>query len=158
LNKSGYLNWILDEGTVYKEQVRGAGHRLAKINTLFDEVKRMNRSDHNLDLKGFIENLEIMEENHIRIEESNYGVSRDAITLTTAHKSKGLEWEHIYIYKAIDGNWGNNKKAELISLPETLLKNVKPSDKEKNEDERRLFYVAMTQGQIQFDHHSCQYL
>ncbi|MBP9670064.1 UvrD-helicase domain-containing protein [Candidatus Woesebacteria bacterium] len=146
LNKSGYLNWILDEGTVYKEQVRGAGHRLAKMNTLFDEVKRMNRSDHNLDLKGFIENLEIMEENHIRIEESSYGVSRDAITLTTAHKSKGLEWEHVYIYKAIDGNWGNNKKAELISLPETLLKNVKPSDKEKNEDERRLFYVAITRA------------
>jgi len=146
LNKSGYLNWILDEGAIYKEQVRGAGHRLAKINTLFDEVKRMNRSDHNLDLKGFITNLEIMEENHIRIEESNYGVSRDAITLTTAHKSKGLEWEHVYIYKAIDGNWGNNKKAELISLPETLLQNVKPSDKEKNEDERRLFYVAMTRA------------
>lgn len=146
LNKSGYLNWILDEGTVYKGQVRGAGHRLAKINTLFDEVKRMNRSDHNLDLKGFIENLEIMEDNHIRIEESNYGVSRDAITLTTAHKSKGLEWEHVYIYKAIDGNWGNNKKAELISLPDTLLQNVKPSDKEKNEDERRLFYVAMTRA------------
>ncbi len=146
LNKSGYLNWILDEGTVYKEQVRGATHRLAKMNTLFDEVKRMNRSDHNLDLKGFIEDLEIMEANHIRIEESSYGVSRDAITLTTAHKSKGLEWEHVYIYKAIDGNWGNNKKAELITLPESLLKNVKPSDKEKNEDERRLFYVAMTRA------------
>lgn len=146
LNKSGYLNWILDEGTIYSEQVRGAGHRLAKINTLFDEVKRMNRSDHNLDLKGFIENLNIMEANHIRIEESSYGVSRNAITLTTAHKSKGLEWEHVYIYKAIDGLWGNNKKAELISLPESLLKNVKPSDKEKNEDERRLFYVAMTRA------------
>lgn len=146
LNKSGYLNWILDEGQQFKAQVKGANHRLAKINTLFDEVKRMNRADHNLDLKGFIENLNIMDESHIRIEESNYGVSRDAITLTTAHKSKGLEWEHVYIYKAIDGNWGNNKKAELITLPETLLKNVKPSDKEKNEDERRLFYVAMTRA------------
>jgi DNA helicase-2/ATP-dependent DNA helicase PcrA len=135
LNKSGYLNSILS-----------SYHNLAKMNTLFDEVKRMNRSDHNLDLMGFIENLHIMEENHIRIEESSYGVSRDAITLTTAHKSKGLEWEHVYIYKAIDGNWGNNKKAELISLPSTLLKNVKPSDKEKNEDERRLFYVAMTRA------------
>ncbi len=146
LNKSLYLNWILDEGEHFQNQVKGAHHRLAKINTLFDEVKRMNRSDHNLDLKGFIENLEIMEDNYIRIEESNYGVSRDAITLTTAHKSKGLEWEHVYIYKAIDGNWGNNKKAELITLPDTLLQNVKPSDKEKNEDERRLFYVAMTRA------------
>ncbi|MFZ2199282.1 MAG: UvrD-helicase domain-containing protein [Microgenomates group bacterium] len=135
LNKSGYLNSILD-----------SFHSLAKMNTLFDEVKRMNRADHNLDLKGFINNLDIMERNHIRIEESSYGISRDAITLTTAHKSKGLEWEHVYVYKAIDGNWGNNKKSELLTLPHTLLKNVKPSDKEKNEDERRLFYVAITRA------------
>ena len=138
LNDSGYLTWVLG--------LPDAHHRLARLNTLFDEVKRMNRSDHNLDLKGFIENLRIMEENNLRLEESTYGVSRDAITLTTAHKSKGLEWEHVYIYKAIDGNWGNNKKAEKLTLPDGVLKNVKLSDKEKNEDERRLFYVAATRA------------
>lgn len=146
LNASGYLNWILDEGATYSGQRKGAHHRLAKINTLFDEVKRMNRSDHHLDLKGFIDNLEIMEANNLTLVESNYGISRDAITLTTAHKSKGLEWDHVYLYKAIDGNWGNNSHAELITLPENLLQNVRPSDKEKNEDERRLFYVAMTRA------------
>lgn len=146
LNKSGYLDWVLDEGEIYKDQVLGAHHRVARLNTLFDEVKRMNRADHDLDLKGFIENLKIMEDNHLRLEESNYGVSRDAITLTTAHKSKGLEWEHVYLYKAIDKNWGNNKKKDLIKLPDNVLKNVILSDKEKNEDERRLFYVAMTRA------------
>ena len=138
LNDSGYLNWVLNQ--------KDSHHRLARINTLFDEVKRMNRADHNLDLKGFIENLGVMEENNLRIEESVYGVSRDAITLTTAHKSKGLEWEHIYIYRTIDKAWGNNKKAEKLTLPEGVLKNVKLSDKEINEDERRLFYVAVTRA------------
>lgn len=138
LNESGYLTWVLDQSDSH--------HRLARLNTLFDEVKRMNRSDHRLDLKGFIENLRIMEDNNLRLEESTYGASRDAITLTTAHKSKGLEWEHVYIYKAIDKGWGNNKKPEKITLPEGVLKNVKLSDKEKNEDERRLFYVASTRA------------
>ncbi len=138
LNESGYLTWVLGQSDSH--------HRLARLNTLFDEVKRMNRSNHGLDLKGFIENLRIMEDNNLRIEESTYGVSRDAITLTTAHKSKGLEWEHVYIYKAIDKGWGNNKKPEKITLPEGVLKNVKLSDKEKNEDERRLFYVAATRA------------
>lgn len=138
LNDSGYLTWVLG--------LPDALHRLARLNTLFDEVKRMNRSSHSLDLKGFIANLKIMEDNAIRLEESTYGVARDAITLTTAHKSKGLEWEHVYLYKAIDKNWGNNKRAEKITLPPGLLKNVKLSDKEKNEDERRLFYVALTRA------------
>ena len=138
LNDSGYLTWVLG--------LPDALHRLARLNTLFDEVKRMNRSSHSLNLKGFIANLKIMEDNAIRLEESTYGVARDAITLTTAHKSKGLEWEHVYLYKAIDKNWGNNKRAEKITLPPGLLKNVKLSDKEKNEDERRLFYVALTRA------------
>lgn len=135
LNDSGYLSSILN-----------SYHNIAKINTLFEEIKRMNNSQKNLNLRVFLENINIMQENKLRLEESSYGITKEAITLTTAHKSKGLEWEHVYIVKAIDGNWGNTKKRELISLPDTLLKNVKPSDKEKNEDERRLFYVAITRA------------
>ncbi len=140
LNKSGYLKWVLGESDAH--------HRLARLNTLFDEVKRMNRSDHNLGLDGFIQNLDLMEENNLRLEESDYGVSQKAVTLTTAHKSKGLEWEHVYIYAVKDGAWGNKKNRDLLKLPESVLKNVKLSDKEKNEDERRLFYVAMTRAKL----------
>jgi DNA helicase II / ATP-dependent DNA helicase PcrA len=106
----------------------------------------MNRADRNLNLKGFIANIQIMEENNIRLEESSYGVSRNAVTLTTGHKSKGLEWEHVYIYSSVDKTWGNNSRKDKITLPEGVLKNVKLSDKEKNEDERRLFYVAVTRA------------
>ncbi len=138
LNQSGYLTWVLGQSDAH--------HRLARLNTLFDEAKRMNRFDHNLDLARFIANLDVMEENNLRIEESNFGVSREAVTLTTAHSSKGLEWEQVYIYRGIDGTWGNNQIRNLITLPEGVLQNVKISDKEKNEDERRLFYVAATRA------------
>lgn len=138
LDKSGYLKWILKQ--------KDAHHRLARLNTLFDEVKKMNRFDHTLNLAGFITNLTVMEENNLRIEESSFGVSPNAITLTTAHSAKGLEWEHVYIYRSIDGNWGNNAVRNLITLPDGVLQNVKLGDKEQNEDERRLFYVAMTRA------------
>ena len=106
----------------------------------------MNRFNHSLDLAGFIANLDLMEENNLRLQESSFGVSQDAITLTTAHSAKGLEWEHVYIYRGIDGTWGNNIVKNLLTLPSGVLKNIKLSDKEKNEDERRLFYVAMTRA------------
>lgn len=145
LTESGYLKWVLGQPDAH--------HRLSRLNTLFDEVKKMERFDlprrqagRALDLAGFIANLNLMEENHLRLEESSFGVSRDAITLTTAHSAKGLEWEHVYLYRGIDGAWGNNPVRNLITLPEGLLKNVKLSDKEKNEDERRLFYVALTRA------------
>lgn len=138
LNDSGYLKWVLKQPDSH--------HRLSRLNTLFDEVKRMNRFDHHLDLSAFIANLDLMEENNLRLEESEFGISQDAVTLTTAHSAKGLEWEHVYLYRSVDKHWGNNQVKNLLTFPEGVLKNVKLGDKERNEDERRLFYVAMTRA------------
>jgi len=138
LNKSGYLNQVLS--------AKNAHHELAALNTLFVEVKSMNRADHSLNLSRFLDNLRLMQENKIRIEEQNISGQVEAVTLTTAHSSKGLEWEYVYLYRAGDGVWGNTRSRELIHLPDGLLKNVKPGSKEKNEDERRLFYVAATRA------------
>lgn len=138
LNESGYLKWILDQSDAH--------HRIARINTLFDEIKRMTSSDHSLNLKSFLANIDLMNENKIRLEESLYGKNPKAVTLTTAHSAKGLEWDHVYITRLIDGVWGNNKKRELIKLPTGLITNTNLSEKEKNEDERRLFYVAITRA------------
>jgi len=138
LNNSGYLSWVLNQPDAH--------HRVSRLNTLFEEVKRMNRSDHHLNLRGFLDNISLMQENNLRLEESSFGLSDNAITLTTAHSAKGLEWDHVYLTRAIDGSWGNNRSRQLLALPENLLSNTDLSEKEKNEDERRLFYVALTRG------------
>jgi DNA helicase-2/ATP-dependent DNA helicase PcrA len=138
LNESGYLNWVLSKSD--------APHQLFRLNILFDEVKRMNDADHELGIASFLENIALMEANNLRIEESPYGKSAHAVTLTTAHSSKGLEWDYVYVVHATDGTWGNNKMRSLLTLPETVLKHAKQNLKEKNEDERRLFYVAITRA------------
>ncbi len=138
LNSSGYLNWILNS--------QDSHNSLTKINTLFSEVKRMNLQDHSLNLEKFLENITLMEQNNIRMEEVTFTQRKDAITLTTAHSAKGLEWERVYIYKCYDGLWGNNKPRDLIKLPTGILSISDLSKKEKNEDERRLFYVALTRA------------
>ncbi|HMH70425.1 MAG TPA: ATP-dependent DNA helicase, partial [Candidatus Saccharimonadales bacterium] len=69
----------------------------------------------------------------------------DAVNLMTAHKSKGLEFEHVYIVGAIDSSWGEHvrTRSRLISYPENLP--LAPSG--DTFDERlRLFFVAMTRA------------
>ena len=68
-----------------------------------------------------------------------------AINLMTAHKSKGLEYDHVYIIGGVDSTWGERvrSRASLISYPENLR--IAPSS--NSYDERlRLFYVAMTRA------------
>jgi len=69
----------------------------------------------------------------------------DAVNVMTAHKSKGLEFESVYIVNAIDSVWGEKARTKnrIISYPENLpLAPVGDSA-----DERlRLFYVAATRA------------
>lgn len=67
------------------------------------------------------------------------------INLLTAHKSKGLEFEHVYIYGAIDSQWGERvrSRSRLIGYPANLP--LAPAG--DSYDERlRLFFVAMTRA------------
>lgn len=68
-----------------------------------------------------------------------------AINLMTAHKSKGLEFDHVYIVGAVDSTWGEKvrSRSRLISYPENLQ--ITPAS--NTPDERiRLFFVAMTRA------------
>jgi len=71
----------------------------------------------------------------------------DAVNLMTAHKSKGLEFDTVYIIGAIDSAWGERvrTKSRLIGYPENLP--LAPSG--DTLDERlRLFFVAMTRARV----------
>lgn len=68
-----------------------------------------------------------------------------AVNLMTAHKSKGLEFDTVYIIGAVDNNWGERvrSRSRLINYPANLP--LAPSG--GSYDERlRLFFVAMTRA------------
>ena len=135
---SGLLDWIVGQSD--------AVEKLNRLNSLFSEIKRLNNADHQLNLNSFLKALELMEINYLKINEKDLDIKTNSVTLTTAHKAKGKEWAYVFIYKAIDGKWGNNRVRNLIKLPQSILKNTDLAKKEKNEDERRLFYVALTRA------------
>ena len=79
---------------------------------------------------------------HIRPQASALG---GAINLMTAHKSKGLEFPHIFVIGAIDSAWGEkvHSRSRLIRYPANLQ--LQPAG--ASYDERlRLFFVAMTRA------------
>jgi DNA helicase-2/ATP-dependent DNA helicase PcrA len=72
----------------------------------------------------------------------------NAISLMTAHKSKGLEFDTVYIVGAIDSVWGERVRSpgRLIGYPANLP--FAPAG--NTPDERlRLFFVAMTRAKRQ---------
>jgi DNA helicase-2/ATP-dependent DNA helicase PcrA len=72
----------------------------------------------------------------------SYGES--AVQVMTAHKSKGLEFAHVYVPHATDKAWGGKTAKELFRLP--VIRYDTKDTELAEEDERRLFYVAMTRA------------
>lgn len=142
IHESAYLDHLMSGDERVKD--------LNNLNTFFDQIKRLNRQKHDLSLAEFLEHLELLKENHLSLKAQELQSDREAIRLMTAHKSKGLEFEYVFILKCVDKHWGNKRSMNKLKLPQGLLKNDISQDKhEKNEDERRLFYVAMTRAKKQ---------
>lgn len=136
IQKSGYLDWLLK----HEQKIE----LLTNINSMYREVKALVRTDHTIKLDGFLQAIHTMKDHHISLYAEDLNVEKGAVHMSTVHRAKGREWEHVFLVRCIDGKWGNTRKRELIPLPSGLLTNTDISKKERNEDDRRLFYVALT--------------
>ena len=68
----------------------------------------------------------------------------ESVQVMTAHKSKGLEFEVVYLPHVNDSGWSGATKKKYFDIP--LPSHTPGQEHEFIEDERRLLYVAMTRA------------
>ena len=97
-------------------------------------------------LKDFIAFLDDYEAaGEIVLNTSPYQDASDSIQILTAHKSKGLEFKHVFIIATDDTAWGNSKgNNNKLTLPKNLesIRHTGNTEEEKI----RLFFVAITRA------------
>ena len=95
------------------------------------------------DFVATIEDFELAKSQIMRI--SIYRDSGQAIQVMTSHKSKGLEFKHVFLISVDDLAWGNSKgNNNKLTLPCNLtqIRHTGITDDEK----LRLFFVAITRA------------
>lgn len=78
-----------------------------------------------------------------------FSSSTNAINVMTAHSSKGLEFDTVYVANAIDSSWGTSTRGQnntKITYPENLQIGIAG---ETSDEKLRLFYVAVTRARNQ---------
>lgn len=88
-----------------------------------------------VDAKNFTDVFNIIEDIKLSIDKAKFN-SKSNITLTTIHSAKGLEYDRVYIIDACEGVFPSFESIDEEKKGNTSL----------IEEERRLFYVAMTRA------------
>ena len=128
----GYIRKDLGYDRVIERICKSLGFSKEYLTTLLNILETIAARE--ATLLGFANRLSYLEE-QIKTSYRNKGTK--AVTLSTIHSAKGLEWERVYIIDLVQGN-----------IPDLgAVENAAKHKMEAIEEERRLFYVAMTRAQ-----------
>lgn len=127
-------------------------HLVSILNTIYELMLTECLLHPKLTVEGFLNQLSSLQEMRISLPIEDISDSpSNCVQLMTAHGSKGLEFEHVFMMKCNDGKkdvkWpGGEDHSGRFSYPPSLNGKAKNESQLKEEENRRLFYVAMTRA------------
>ncbi len=115
------------------------------LERLAEFVKAWEQRSEGTKLRDFIEYLDFFEEANgdICLEDEP---SDDAVQLMTVHSAKGLEFPHVFILHLNKRDFPSGTRPVMFEFPAELMKEEKPEGDFQIQEERRLFYVALTRA------------
>ncbi len=135
-----FFEWFIQESGFLKHilKLSDSTSALKRLEKIFDEARKQFFSKKGYQLKDFLEYIDILEKYNVTIDlgQDNLG---QGVNLMTAHGSKGLEFDTVYITNFVDNIWPGRRYGATFKLPTSKIEGGV-------DDERRLFYVALTRG------------
>lgn len=135
LRESGYLDFITAHNPF-------EGGRI--VRRLYDEVESLVRTHETTTLRDVLTMFSLRMEHGLPLTAPYINTNTDAVTVMTAHKSKGLEFAHVFVPHVNDSRWGDTSRPTYFTIP--ITKTINDSAYDALDDERKLLYVALTRA------------
>lgn len=117
------------------------------VYTLFNVIKKYNSFDKGFNTEKLISKLELYEYYNIAIPRQILRTSQSWVQVLTAHSSKWLEYNTVFIPGLFTWNWDNKRTRDLLKFPSSIVWDwVSVSEGNQGEEDRRLFFVALTRA------------
>ena len=128
---------MVEKDLGYQDFIKKRGNEGNQLEKGSDDIRDLKVAARNFKtVREFIEHADHMTAMNSEIKRSSRNIT-NAVTLSTIHRAKGLEYENVYIIGTVDG-----------SIPhEYALDSYRNGDHSPMEEERRLLYVAVTRAQ-----------
>ena len=137
IQKTGYIKTLIKEESLENQL------KINNLNLFFNHLKRFEAEQENNLLVDFVEYVSLMieaGENPAQAEIEDI----DTVRLLTVHSAKGLEFPIVFVVNLVADRFPSRRRRDPIEIPEEIIKETLPKGDYHLQEERRLFYVAVT--------------
>jgi DNA helicase-2/ATP-dependent DNA helicase PcrA len=117
------------------------------LNQFYQKIKQLEETEPDLRLKDFLTAI------NLELEAGETGALKldfadsDTVKIMTVHGAKGLEFKYVFLVNLVDKKFPTIARGEKISIPDALVREKVATGADVHlEEERRLFYVAVTRA------------
>jgi DNA helicase II / ATP-dependent DNA helicase PcrA len=141
MNFLEFVKHVFKSSGILSKIINEQSKEVLPMSNFLKEIEKYSKNYPKALLQDFLVYVDRLEEYGLALPYSRRRA--DGVVLSTAHGSKGREFDYVYIVHAQDGRWGNTRNRNLFHL--SLSTHIR-SEKGDVGDERRLFYVALTRA------------
>ncbi|MEK7571065.1 MAG: ATP-dependent DNA helicase [Patescibacteria group bacterium] len=141
---SGLLGHYLDPGTIRTER---EAENIAKF---FDRLNSFAANKEDASIFVVVDWIDLSME----LGESPQAAlvdwsTNNAVNILTIHSSKGLEFPVVFVVNLVTQRFPSRDRKEQIPVPQGIIRETLPEGDSNLQEERRLFYVAITRAKEQ---------
>ena len=139
LQESGYLNIL--------SKKKDGQQSIFWLNQFFKKAENFEEANFDKSLPNFNKMIDLMiDTGDTGSMSSEQDSGPETVKITTVHSAKGLEFKWVFIVNLVDRRFPSIHRREGIELPLELMKELIPEGDVHLQEERRLFYVALTRA------------
>lgn len=142
LSYKQYLVNADEDGLAFAKQ------QIFYLDQFLTEMKNFESATAAPDVRNFLASLEAAQNagDYGRLKNNLEQLGPEAVQVLTAHSAKGLEFDYVFIVSLVDKRFPSVARSDYLPVPPDLMQENRPTGDYHLQEERRLFYVALTRA------------
>lgn len=143
-----FFNKFIEETKILEfVEIHGNFDDVEDIYTLFNKIKDWNTVDNEFNIQKLLSKISLYKEYNFAIARQILKKHANWVQVLTAHGSKGLEYDYVFIPGLYTGNWEGKRVIDRLKLPTGIAwDGLQWESFAQIEEDRRLFFVAATRA------------
>ncbi|MBI2427028.1 MAG: ATP-dependent helicase, partial [Candidatus Kerfeldbacteria bacterium] len=143
LQESGYLEYLNEFSREHEQDAR---EQISHLEQFMRVVTNYERSSDQPNVKGLVEEVNLAQESGDTGSTVPLDHGPESVKVLTIHGAKGLEFPFVFLVNCVDKRFPSIERKDPIDIPEGLVREIVPEGDVHLQEERRLFYVAVTRA------------